>query len=105
MNLDDIRHRLECEIEKSGKSKRAVSIDAGLGKGYLFSITNEGKDPSVVNLAKICDALDISLAYVLFGLEISPETEALMMRIERNSAQRDGILSILDPKDTDQSQS
>lgn len=46
-------------------SLRAVSIGAGLGKGYLHSIILEGKDPTLGNFLKICDFLCLDVSEVL----------------------------------------
>lgn len=70
---EDWRHRLQSGIE--GRSWRAVSLAAGLGPGYVFSVLKEGKDPTIGNLAKVCEAAGLSLSYVLFGVDLSRADE------------------------------
>ncbi len=70
---DAMKGRLRTRLDTQGLSLRAASIRAGLAKGYLHSILKEGREPTVQNLAKVCAANDISLAYVLLGFEVSSE--------------------------------
>lgn len=89
------RTRLEDAVKDSERSMRDISLAAGKGPGYIFSILREGKDPTVDNLIAICKALDVSLTKVLFGVAMSPETEEILSLIEENPNARDGILQIL----------
>jgi transcriptional regulator with XRE-family HTH domain len=72
------RDRIRTTLEKSGKSMRAVSIAAGLGENYLHSVLGEGKEPSIDRLLKIADTLNISLAWLLYGIDIGPQEERLL---------------------------
>lgn len=99
MENDDWKARLERAIKENGASKRKVSLDAGRGPGYVHSILSEGKDPSVQHLMEVCKVLGISLQYVLFGYQITPETERLLGIFENRPETRDGILKLLDSQD------
>lgn len=97
--VDDAwRKRLADAIAAKKMSKRSVSLDAGLGPGYVHSILSEGKDPSVANLEAVCKIVGVSLQYVLYGYDISPETERLLRLMEENPDSRDGILRILEAR-------
>jgi transcriptional regulator with XRE-family HTH domain len=89
------KERLADAIKKSGLSKREISLAAGKSPGYVHSILNEGKDPTVDNLIAICAAMNISLSKILYGMDISPEAEEILSLIEANPQIRDGILQIL----------
>lgn len=91
----DWRERLEDAMGKTGRSKREISLAAGKGPGYVHSILKEGKDPTIDNLIAICAALGVSLSKILYGIEMSPETEEILSLIEDNPKRRDGILQIL----------
>ncbi|CCM77100.1 helix-turn-helix domain-containing protein [Rhizobium mesoamericanum] len=99
MHGNDWRARLEDAIEKSGKSKREISLGAGKGPGYVHSILKEGKDPTIDNLIAICRVLDVTLTQVLYGVQMSPETQEILSLIETNPNMRSGILQILREKD------
>lgn len=80
-------------------SSRAVSIAAGNGPGYVHSILTEGKDPSVSNLIAICEVLGVSLSKILYGFDISPETEEILARLEGDPSARPALLALLRGRD------
>lgn len=73
------KDRLAAAINESGKSKRAISLAAGMGPGYVHSVLVEGKDPTIENLAKICDHAGVSLSFVIFGYDLHKEDEDLLV--------------------------
>lgn len=93
------RDRLQAALEKKKKSAREISLKAGKGPGYLHSILKEGKDPTVESMGAICDALEVSIASILLGVEMSRETEEIMQAIEGSPARRDAVLQLLDQQD------
>lgn len=96
MEIGDWRSRLEAALTKSGKSMRSVSLGAGMGPGYLHSILKGGKDPTIDNLVAVCREIGVSLSWVLYGLEISPETEEILRELEASSPlRRQGLLQFL----------
>ena len=92
---DSFRERLSGAIERAGKSARRVSLDAGLGPGYVHSIIKERKDPTIDKLIAICDAIPISLMYVVYGVDASPHDIEILRALRDHPAARDGILAIL----------
>uniref|UniRef100_UPI0037C515CC TSCPD domain-containing protein n=1 Tax=Roseovarius salis TaxID=3376063 RepID=UPI0037C515CC len=51
--------------KKKGISLRALSIEAGLGPNYVEQLIKYNKAPSVDNVAKIAQALNVSVAEIL----------------------------------------
>jgi len=96
---DEWRKRLAEAVEKSGRSARDISLAAGLAHGYVHSLLGkEDKDPSVQNLQKICDELEVSLIAIWFGLEITPEAEEFLRVFESATPeQRRALLALLRP--------
>jgi transcriptional regulator with XRE-family HTH domain len=80
---DAWRDRLAAAIEASGKSQREISLAAGLGPGYVNSIFNDGKEPSVDRLMRVCRSLNVSIYYILGGFDINPETEEFLRLLVR----------------------
>lgn len=77
--LDDgWKARLAAGLKRNKRSKRGVSLAAGQGPGYVHSILAEGKDPTIGNLAAVCDAAGLSIYYVLGGFDITPEREEFL---------------------------
>lgn len=91
------RDRLGAALERAQLSKRGVSLKAGLGPGYLHSILQEGKDPTLDNLLAVCAAIGVSASWVVFGVNMeSPEVEELARIWSRATPeQREGIRLIL----------
>jgi transcriptional regulator with XRE-family HTH domain len=90
------RARLLEAVSKSKKSKRQVSLEAGLGAGYLHSILKDGKDPTVANLMKVCDKLNVSLWSILYGADISAEDEELLRLYQASSQEeRTALLQLV----------
>jgi transcriptional regulator with XRE-family HTH domain len=89
------RDRLAAHLKASGKSMRQVSLASGNGPGYLHSILKDGKEPTIDNLASVCDAAEVSLLFVLFGLDVSREDERILQLLRDHPGSREGILQIL----------
>ncbi|TAM96260.1 MAG: XRE family transcriptional regulator [Rhizobiaceae bacterium] len=96
MTKGDWKNRLIAGIKEKGKSQREVSLAAGKAPGYVNSLLKEGKDPTIENLILVCRAADLSLAWVLFGFEMTRETEEIVREIEKSgSERRHGLLQFL----------
>ena len=88
--------RLKRGLKEKGLSQRRVSLDAGMGPGYVNSLIKEGKDPTIDHLLAICRVSGLSLSWVLFDVEISAETEEIMKLLERvPEAKRESLLNLL----------
>ena len=95
MKNDAWRARLSEAVELSGKSARAISLEAKLGPGYVHSILREGKDPTIERLLAICDAIPVSLIYVMYGVDAAPDDITILKLLQENPDARQGILTIL----------
>jgi transcriptional regulator with XRE-family HTH domain len=95
-DIEAMRQRISAVLTEKNISKRQASLAAGLGPGYVHSIIAEGKEPTVTNLAQVCNAIGVSLAYVMYGAEISPQVEKLISLIDQNPQKRDAILALLE---------
>jgi hypothetical protein len=93
---DGWRGRLKAAVEASGKSPRAVSLEAGRAHGYVFSLLNEGKDPTITNLSAVCRVLGVSLPSILYGQDVTPEGEELLNLVaDADPKVVQGVLDIL----------
>lgn len=90
------RKRLESAVKASGKSPRSISLAAGRAHGYVHSLLNEGKDPTVSNLAAVCDVLGVDVAYILHGVELSREHLELLSLVQNAPPEvAEGVRQIL----------
>ena len=94
-DIDGMRMRLDEALKAAGISGNAASANAGFSKGYVHSIIAGNADPGTKKLAELCQKNGISFSYVVFGFDMSPETEALVRAFEADPARRDSILSLL----------
>lgn len=94
-DIEAMRARLRAALKEKGLSMRQISIQAKCGPGYVYSVLEEGKEPTVTKLAQICNAADLSMSYILYGMKLSPETERLISLFEEHPEKRDGILALL----------
>lgn len=72
------RARLNAAVEASGKSMRAISLDAGAAPGYVHSILKEDKEPTIGKLVKVAESAGVSLSYILYGYEMTATEEDLL---------------------------
>lgn len=72
------RERLAAAIEKAGKTERSVSLEIGRAPGYLHGILKEGKEPGIDSFAAIANAVNVSLAWLLYGAEFTGNSEKLL---------------------------
>lgn len=90
------RQRLITSIDNAGRSMRSISLDAGMSHGYLRSILYQGKDPTIESLARICRELDISLAKIIYGYDLTTEEEEFIDLFSKTSPDdRRAILTLL----------
>lgn len=77
---------------------REVSLAAGRAHGYVNSILNEGKDPTIANLEAVCRVLGVSMPEILYGIPLSPETQELISLLSKASAAKQrGVRDLLAP--------
>lgn len=65
------------DLDRKENSYRNMSLGAKLGENYINQlIKSKGrKNPQIAELIKLCDYLDLSLVYVLTGVEMSQRDE------------------------------
>lgn len=89
------RNRLRDAIRDRKLSKRGVSLRAKLGQGYLHSILDEGKEPTIQNLADVCAAIPISMSFILYGYDVTPEDEAIIAAMHESPEKRQAVLTLI----------
>ncbi|MDG3089195.1 hypothetical protein P7F88_25365 [Vibrio hannami] len=74
---------------------RAVSLKSGTAApGYLHSILVEGKEPTLKNLLSICEALGVSAAYIIHGIDVTPAQLDLLKRMQDAPERIDAVLTL-----------
>lgn len=78
MDKGSWRDRLSDAIARSGRSERSLSIAIGRADGYVHGILKAGKEPGIDSFAALARELNVSLPWLLFGAEMSGNTERLL---------------------------
>jgi ribonucleoside-diphosphate reductase alpha chain len=92
----DWRARIESAIKADGRSLREISLAADVSHGYLHGILRDNKEPTLDRFLRICAAMHVSAVYVLTGLEMNQETEAIVRQLQADAKARKAIFAILD---------
>jgi len=92
MSKESWRLRLQEAVEKSGKSLRSISLAAGCSPGYLHGILSSKKEPTIARLVKLCAVLDVSVTYVVLGVEWSPTQEQFLLLLSGLSDEQKTLL-------------
>lgn len=74
------RNRLSEALKQAGKPPADIDARIGAPKGYLLNLTEGRGDPTLEELDAICSALDINLAALLIGIDVT-EKHAEMLRL------------------------
>lgn len=91
MKLDSWYTRLLAVIEADGRSLREISIAAGLGQNFISQMIRKGDKypgPAVESVRRICEALNVSAAYIFTGSKMTPEVEELVRLFSRCSEEQ-----------------
>lgn len=97
---DTWRTRLQAAYDASGKSKRAVSLAADCGPGYLHDILAVGKEPTIDRLVRLANVLNVSLSWLLYGIELGHQEERLLkLYAQLSPRQRQALLDLAATQD------
>ncbi len=72
------KKRLVEAIDADSRSDRAISKAAGLGVNFVNELKNTDKDPSVNKVLRLAKELNLSVAQVFLGYELTSDDEYLL---------------------------
>lgn len=88
MSNTDWRTRLTEAIERDGRSDRAICAAIGRSGSYLNGILKGGKEPGIESMLQLAKTLNISLSWLMFGVELDGDAEQLLKLFTSLSAKR-----------------
>ena len=83
-DIESMRERLETAIRDKRRNLSEVSLEAGLSKTYLHNVLRRGQTPSVDKLERVCSVLNISMLWVMYGLEVPDGAEEVFEVMRRD---------------------
>lgn len=92
MNLLELASRLRAARIRRNYTLNRVSELSGLAKGLISKVENFRVTPSLPTLAKLCDALGVSMSELLAGLDHAPKI-CVVRAGERVEVERDREIS------------
>lgn len=88
MNIVELASRIKSARMSKGYTLDRVAEISGLGKGLLSKVENFRVTPSLPTLAKLCEALGLSLSELFDGLDEKPKLSITRVD-ERRAIERD----------------
>ena len=94
--IEGWRDRLRAAVEASGKSARAISIEANCAHGYVHGIIAEGKSATIDKLDAICEVIGVPLYRVVYGDAYPAQVQEVIALWQATSPEtRQAILALL----------
>lgn len=75
-------------IERDGRSDRVICAAIGRSGSYLNGILRGGKEPGIESMVRLAETLNISLSWLMFGIELDGDAEKLLRLFTSLSATR-----------------
>lgn len=94
-DIEAMRSRIEQELDRQRRSRTEVSLASGNSKGYLTNILSRGQVPTVDRLQAICDALGVSMAYIMYGVDIPPDSNEVFDLMKRDPEKFRALVALL----------
>ena len=95
-NPADMRQRIQDELSKQNRSQRSVVKAAGLGHGFLTNILVRNQIPSVDKLDALCRELNVSVYWVVYGIDFPADANRIFTLMRRNPKKFYALLDLLE---------
>lgn len=93
------RQRLQQAADRDGRSLRAISIAAEQAENALWELLNTDKEPGIARVQAICAELNVSISYIMEGIELTPESERLLKAWSRMTKdEREAFLQFVESR-------
>ncbi len=90
-----MRRRLKESLQDKGETMRSASLGAELGESYLAGIITNKRDPQLSKLIAVCDYLDVSLSWVLYGIDLPSVSEEIIQLLAENPDGAENVVALL----------
>lgn len=93
--IEGVRTRLAEQLEARNLTMRAASLKANLGASYLQSVLKNGTEPNLGKLAQVCQANNLSLSYIMTGVDITPQARRILDLVQENPDRSEHLVRLL----------
>ncbi len=88
--------RLLRAVDNDGRSDRAISSAAELGVNFVNELRNTSKEPSIEKVLRLAAELQLSMAYLFLGRDLSKDDEDLLLVLQSLPEDaKEGLLAAL----------
>ncbi|MFV1591176.1 helix-turn-helix transcriptional regulator [Phaeobacter sp. JH20_36] len=91
-----MRQRIKDELKRQRRSQSDVVEKAGLGHGYLTNVLSRGQMPSVDKLHALCDELGVSVAWIMYGVEMPQDFDRVFDLMQKDPKRFYAMLALLE---------
>lgn len=92
---DEMRQRLLGIIEQRKLSLREVSLGSGQSESYLSGVLKRGRDPQLTRLLAVCEFLNVSAVWVLYGFDFPDGADEIFQLITERPELASSVASLL----------
>jgi len=90
-----MRDRILSVMEERGLSMRKVSLESGNSESYLSGVLTRGRDPQLAKLINVCEHLDISVTWALYGFEVPDGADEIFQLLAERPDLAGSVASLL----------
>jgi transcriptional regulator with XRE-family HTH domain len=95
-DVDAMRQRIRDKLKEQRLTQGEAAERAGLGHGYLTNILTRDQMPSVEKLHALCQELDVSIAWMMYGTEVPEDFDRVAEIMNRDPRKFYALLALLE---------
>ena len=92
---EKMRKRLLATIKRRGLSLREVSLASGNSESYLSGVLVRGRDPQMAKLLAVCEYLDVSAIWVLYGFDVPDGADEILQLLSKRPELASSLAALL----------
>lgn len=96
---EKMRERLKGVLKERGISWRTASTGAGHSVSYLSGVLEKKRDPQLSKIIAVCDYLDISPTWVLYGFDVPEGADEILQLLSEKPELTSSIVTLLRAED------
>ena len=95
-DVEKMRERIVDRLAELRMTQKDLEKAAGLGKGHATNILKRGQMPSVDKLDAISRALEVSIGYLMYGVDLPEDFADVFELMQKNPKKFRALLALLE---------